>query len=162
MEAKKLTRVALEATLLYVVQVALAFIPNCELVTTMIIVFTLCFGKEVILATFVFALVEGATYGFGLWVIIYFYIWPILVLLVLFFKKIIKNNWVLWAVFSGFYGLCFGALCAIEYIPIDISYVITYWISGIPWDVWHGFINFCMTLFTGNILYRVVLKVSNK
>ncbi|MCI8395637.1 MAG: hypothetical protein HFE89_03555, partial [Acutalibacter sp.] len=46
---------------------ALAFLPNFELVTLLLILFTLCFGRYVIGALGVFLLLEGLLYGFGLW-----------------------------------------------------------------------------------------------
>ena len=51
----------------FVAQVAMGFLPNIELVTLLFILYTLAFGKKVFLMIYVFVLLEGIFYGFGLW-----------------------------------------------------------------------------------------------
>ena len=58
MSTKKLTRIALTSAILFVSQIALAGVPNCEIVSLLVIVFTLSFGKEMILSVWIFALLE--------------------------------------------------------------------------------------------------------
>ena len=59
-------------------KMALSFVPNVELVTLLIILFTLVIGKRVYYAIAAFVLVEGILYGFGIWWIMYVYMWPML------------------------------------------------------------------------------------
>ena len=99
-------------------------------------------------------------WGFGLWWISYLYVWPLLCLLVLLLKRIIKEDFIIWAVVSGFFGLVFGTLFAILYIIIDPAYALAYWISGLPWDVWHAVWNFVLMAALGKPLYRG-LKIAN-
>ena len=153
-EVRLAVRVVFQALTLWVAQVSLSYIPNCELVSTLIIVYTLLFGKEMLISVELFAVAEIMTWGVGMWNFIYIYIWSILVLLTMAFKNIIKENWILWAVFCGLYGLAFGALCALEYLPISIPTMTAYWISGLPWDAWHGFTNFVMMLAFGKLFYK--------
>lgn len=68
-------------------KLALAAVPNVELVTFWIIMFSLFFGPKVIYSILVFILIEVSIYGMNVWVIMYLYIWPTLALLVLLFKK---------------------------------------------------------------------------
>ena len=52
-----------------------------------------------------------------------------------------------WALLSGIFGLAFGLLCApVDFLLGDIGYVISKWISGIPFDVMHCAGNFVMAL----------------
>lgn len=155
MSTAKLVRIALFSAILFVSQVALAFIPNCEVVSLLIIVLTLVYGKEMILTSIVFSMLECIVYGVGLWTIMYIYIWPVLVLITLFFKRWVKSYSV-WAVISGCFGLLFGTLCTLVYIPLGWSYMISYWISGIPWDIWHGATNFMLMLVLGPVLARTM------
>lgn len=145
--------------ILYVSQVALASIPNCELVSLLIILFTIMYGHELFLVVTIFSLLEAFTYGFGLWVISYFYVWPILVLIVLLLRKGIKKQFLLWAVVSGMFGLSFGALFAIAYLLIDPSYAVTYFISGLLFDVWHAFCNFILMLILGKPISTLLEKI---
>ena len=160
MPVKKITRIALLSAILYVSKVALEFLPNVELVSLLVIVYTLVFGREAFLIVTVFNLFELIQWGIGSWWFTYLYAWPLLCLITLLFKKIIKEEFVVWSIVSGCFGLIFGSLFAIVYIPLDLSYAFTYWISGLMWDVWHGVCNFILMLILGKPLYRT-LKLLN-
>ena len=67
---------------------ALAFLPNVELVTLLFILYTLTFGWKVLLVVPAFILLEGCIYGFGLWWVMYLYVWPLLVLLTWLFRRV--------------------------------------------------------------------------
>lgn len=159
MSTKKIARIALFSAILFVSQVALAVLPNVEVVSFLIILFTILYGKEMYLTVTIFTLLEGLLYGFGMWWASYLYVWPILVTIVLLLRKIIKEDFVVWAVVSGAFGLIFGTLFAVGYIPIDFSVAISYWISGLPWDVWHGICNFLIMLLIGKHVYKAMKKV---
>ena len=80
---KKLTigDIALMGVMVAVIEVckvALNFLPNIELTSFWIIMFTLLFRWRILFVIPVFILVEGAMYGFGLWWIMYLYAWPLL------------------------------------------------------------------------------------
>lgn len=90
----------------FVAQVAMGFLPNIELVTLLFILYTLAFGKKVFLMIYVFVLLEGIFYGFGLWWLNYTYIWTVQALVTLVFRK--QTSPLFWSVLSGFYGITFG------------------------------------------------------
>lgn len=127
---------------------ALAFIPNVELVSLLVILFTLYFGKKILFVIPAFILLEGCIYGFGLWWIMYLYVWPLLALITYIMRKQ-ESVWV-WAIMSGSFGLAFGALCSIPYIVLSgPKAAFAWWVSGIPFDILHCVSNFvlCMVLF---------------
>ena len=128
---------AMMGTLLVVSKEALAFLPNVELVSLLTILFTLVFGKRTVGALAVFLLLEGVLYGFGTWWVMYLYIWPLLALLTWLFRWM-KHAWQ-WAVFSGLYGLAFGTLCSLFYLPVGgLKMVIAWIISGLTFDLVHA------------------------
>lgn len=144
---------ALSAVLL-MGQLGMSFLPNIEPVTTLIILYTLTYRKQVFPVIYTFVLLEGVIFGFGIWWISYLYIWTILALIVLIFQKI--DSAILWAVISGAFGLSFGALCAIPYlISGGPGAAFTYWANGIPYDILHCAGNFVLTL----VLYRPLLHL---
>ena len=127
---------------------ALAFIPNVELVSLLVILFTLYFGKKILFVIPAFILLEGCIYGFGLWWIMYLCVWPLLALITYIMRKQ-ESVWV-WAIMSGSFGLAFGALCSIPYIVLSgPKAAFAWWVSGIPFDILHCVSNFvlCMVLF---------------
>lgn len=142
---KDIAVMGMMVAILEILKFALMALPNIEAVTLMIIIFTLYIGKKAFLVVTAFSLVECIIWGFGLWSIGYFYVWPILVLIVLIFRK--NENSFFWAIIAGFYGLFFGAFFAVIYIfTSGIEAAISYWISGIPFDIIHCVGNFVITL----------------
>ena len=128
---------------------ALAFLPNIELVSLFTILFTLVFRQRVLGALGVFLLLEGLLYGFGSWWVMYLYIWPLLALLTWLFRWM-KRGWQ-WAIFAGLYGLAFGTLCSLVYLPVGGPSMMLAWIiSGLTFDVGHAVGNFFLAL----VLYR--------
>lgn len=161
MSIRKMTRIALLSAILYVSKVALEAFANVELISTLVIVYTLVFGRETFLIITVFNLFELIQWGFGSWWVSYLYVWPLLCLSVLLLKKLVKEEFLVWSVVAGCFGLIFGGLFAIAYLPIDPSYALAYWISGLPWDVWHGGCNFVLTIVLGKPLYKVLRMLKN-
>lgn len=137
--------IAMMSVILYGVQVVFAFLPNIELVSLLIIIFSLIFGYKVFFIISVFVIIEGLTYGFGTWWIAYLYVWPILAVITLIFRRI--QSVYLWAFISGVFGLMFGFLCALTFLFFGGPQMIfTYWISGILFDVAHSISNFIIAL----------------
>lgn len=128
---------------------ALAFLPNVEIISLFTILFTLVFRKRMIGALSVFLLLEGLLYGFGIWWVMYLYIWPLLALFTWLFRRM--THTLQWAVFSGLFGLSFGALCSLVYLPFwTPAHVISWIIGGLLFDGYHCAGNFLLALF----LYR--------
>jgi energy-coupling factor transport system substrate-specific component len=145
MRAKDVVVAGVCGAILFISQIAFAFLPNIELVSVMIIAFTLVIEKKTLYSIYVFALCEGLYYGFGVWWFMYLYVWTILYFLVRLFRW--NHSVLLWAFLSGGYGLSFGALCSIPYFFIGgIGGGVGYWISGIPFDLLHGAGNFVVAL----------------
>ncbi len=161
MRIKDIVIIGMMSAILIAVQVALNFIPNIELVSLLIILYTLIFGRKAIYIIYVFVALEGFLYGFGLWWINYLYVWTILFFVVLILRKL--RSPFLWAVISGFYGLSFGALCSIPYfITGGIPSGFAYWISGIPFDIAHGIGNFAVALVLFYPLYYMLDKINKR
>ncbi len=159
MSVSKMTRIAFLSAVLYVSKVLLEFAPNVELVSFLTILYTLVFGKEALLIVTVFNLFELVQWGFGLWLASYFYVWPLLCLLTLAFRRLFQEELLLWALLSGLFGLAFGSLFALAYVPADPAYALSYWISGLPWDVWHGAVNFTLMLLLGKPVLKVLKRI---
>ncbi len=132
--------------ILEVGKVALDFIPNVEVVTLLFIVYTLCFGRKTLLVAFGFVAVECFLKGISVWVLMYLYIWPLLILIVHYADKRGAGH-LFYCILSGVFGLVFGLLCSIPNLFIwGIGMAAGWWISGIPYDIIHGISNFFMCL----------------
>lgn len=61
-------------------KLALAFLPNIELVTFLIALYSYTFGVIGVASAVVFVAIEPLIYGIGTWVVSYFIYWPLLAL----------------------------------------------------------------------------------
>lgn len=162
--------IALIGVMVAVIEVskaALAFLPNIELTSFWIILFTLFFGWRILFAVPAFILIEGVIYGFGLWWVMYLYAWPLLALLAWLFRRQ-ESVW-FWSILSAAFGLMFGFLCAIPYVVIGaadgglmggMAAGFTWWIAGIPWDIAHGVGNFVLMLVLYGPVRAAMKRVS--
>lgn len=149
------------SALLITVQVALAFLPNIELVSLLIILSTIVFGWKTLYIIYTFAIVEGFLYGFGTWWIMYLYVWTILMLITMAFKN--QHSPFFWAILSGAFGLSFGTLCSIPYFFIGgFPAMISTIISGILFDAVHCIGNYAIALTLFKPLYYLLNLINTK
>ena len=160
-----IAQIGLMVAVIEVCKAALAFLPNIELTSFWLIMFTLFFGWKIVAVVPVFILIEGCIYGMNLWWIMYLYIWPLLVLIAWLLRK--NDSALFWAVVSGVFGLFFGALCSIVYVVIGwagggfmsgLRSGFVWWVAGIPWDFVHCGGNFVLML----VLYRPIRAAMKK
>lgn len=136
------------AAIVFIAQIALYFIPNVEIVTLLIILYTLLLGRKVFYIIYVFVILEGFVYGFGMWWLNYMYVWSVQALITLLFRK--QDSVFFWSIMSGFYGITFGALCTIPYFFAGgTSAAFAYWVSGLGYDLTHtiGNVAVCLVLY---------------
>ncbi|PKM72627.1 MAG: hypothetical protein CVU91_09615 [Firmicutes bacterium HGW-Firmicutes-16] len=146
------------AALMVGTQVAMAALPNINIVSVLIILTVIVYGAKAFYSVAVFVLLEGMIYGFGPWFINYLYVWAILVGVALLCRK--NENALIWAVIAGLFGLIFGLFCAIPYLFIGgPAMALSYWVSGIPFDITHCISNFVLTLLLINPLKKLLLKL---
>ena len=155
--------VALMVAVIEVFKFTMMGLPNIELTSFWLILFSKNFGKKVYYVVPVFTLIEGVIFGFNLWWISYLYVWPLLVLVTRIFRK--NNSALTWAIISAVFGLSFGALCAIPYaftgtdLQSGLSIAFSWWVAGIPWDIAHCVGNFVLTLLLYKPLSEIMLKI---
>ena len=138
----------------------LAFLPNVELVTLLIVLYTLFFGKRIFFAIPVFVFLQGLLYGFGIWWFMYLYVWPLLALLTFLFRS--QTSLLFWSAFCGLYGLFFGALCSLPYIILSgPAAALAWWVAGIPFDIIHGISNAVLCLALYKPLQLALRKLRN-
>ena len=160
-KTRELVVFALLGAILAVSQIVLNFIPNVELVSTFIIIFSLIFGYKTQYSIFVFNIIMGILYGFGVWIIGYFIIWPSLSIITVLLKNKLIDNYLKMSIFCGAFGMIFGALYAIPYIVVNPYYALTYWISGLPYDAVHMLGNYFIMLLLGEVIYKTVCKLKH-
>ena len=151
-------------TLIFVLKIMMAPLPNIEPVSLLIIIYTITFGAKSIYPIATYMLLEIIFYGFGFWSIGYLYVWLFLdVIVFAIYNMKHSTNVLLWACVSGIYGLMFGAL----YIPLylisgGITMAISWWISGIYYDIIHCVANFALCLALFKPLTQLMFKLNKQ
>lgn len=153
--ARQITILSACAAILFVSQVAMAALPNIELVSLLVVLYTSAFRKRALFPIYVFVFLEGILYGFHLWWVIYLYIWLILWGTAMLMGRRSRSP-VQWALVTGIFGLLFGFFGSFAYLPVSgVRAAAAWWIAGIPMDLIHGAGNFVLTL----VLFRPLGKV---
>lgn len=161
MERSKVYDLALMGVLtalLFMGQVIMSFLPNIEIISLLIILYTIFFGKRVFWMIYGFVFLEGFLYGFGMWFFNYLYVWAVLALVVLPLRK--NHSAIFWSILSGFFGLSFGTLCTLPYLLAGgPAAAFSYWVSGLGFDITHciGNVALCLVLFKP--LYCLLEKI---
>ena len=144
-KTRRIALAALMAAILTVSKFALDGLPNVELVSLLIILYTLEFPKLVLPSVYGYLVIYGLMNGFGIWWFPQLYIWPVLAGLARAMRAM-RPAW-MWAVLSGLFGLSYGALYAVSYALMNGPAAgFAWWVTGIPFDLAHGAGNFVVAL----------------
>lgn len=153
-KTKSLVVLSLCSAILVIAQVTLAVLPNIELVTLLCIIYTLFFRTKALAVIYVFVLVEGLLFGFGLWWINYLYVWTVLWGVVMLLSRM--QSMIGYATVAGLFGLFFGMLTAIPYLFIGgLNMALSYWVNGIAFDITHAIGNVIVTILLYKPLWLV-------
>ena len=129
----------------FAAKAAMAALPNIEPVSLLVMLFAVTFGKKAVFPIFAYVLLEFALYGLHLWSVNYLYVWLVLAFAAWMLRDMKSSLG--WAMLSGGFGLLFGALCAPVYLLTGgPAFALSWWISGIPFDLLHCAGNFAMAL----------------
>jgi hypothetical protein len=168
--AQYVTQVAVMAGLITALKFALSFLPNVELITLLIAVFSTVWGLKYSLpATIVFCLVEMAIYGVGSWLLLYIIYWPLLAVI---FYYALRNKktpvamgisvgiGLIMTVAFGVLSACTDTLFVIGAVSKDMlgTYFVSYYLKGLWFDIIHV-ISVVISLL---VLYIPLVKVCER
>ncbi|MGI6279703.1 MAG: hypothetical protein ACOYJS_03995 [Acutalibacteraceae bacterium] len=158
---KETILLTLMGVIMYISQVTLSQLPNIELVSLLVIITTRRFGLKALCSIYIFVVCEVFTYGAELWVINYMYVWTVLCVISLVFKKL--DNSLIFAFLSAIFGLCFGTLCSVPYFFVGGAAMgFSYIVAGLWFDIVHSIGNFVLTLLLYKPLTKALDNVINK
>lgn len=143
--------------LTFAAKLALAGLPNIEPVSLMVMLFGAVFGRRAAYPIYIYVLLELVTFPVQLWSVNYLYIWAVLAGAAWLLREMTSPLG--WAILSGLFGLLFGALCApVYFITGGWAFGVSWWISGIPFDILHCVGNFAIAL----VLFVPLRKVLDR
>ena len=111
--ARAIALIGISAATVECAKLALASIPNVEVVTLFLALFGYSFGAFGVLSAVVFVCIEPLIWGFGPWVVTYIIYWPIVALVFWLIRSVrIKNRWIITAI-AVVLTLFFGVLSSL-------------------------------------------------
>lgn len=138
-------------------KVVMSGLPNIEPVSLLVMLYAVVFGRKSLYPIYLYVMLEILFYGIQLWNINYLYIWVLLALAAYLLRGM--THPLAWALLSGVFGLLFGALCAPVYLfSGGLGFAVSWWISGIPYDIAHCAGNFVIAL----VLFVPLRKLLDK
>lgn len=147
-----------------VLQIALASLPNIELVTLwFLIIAQFITWKESLIVVFIFSVLEALVWGFGDWVIAYLWVWTLWMIVVALCKPIFKEKDLYWALLGSLFGFVFGLLFSLQHMLLyGLNMGILYWLRGLLFDITHATSNFILILLLYKPIYQTVHKLMRK
>ena len=161
LKVRELTLFALLGALTFGVKFAMSGLPNIEPVSLMVMLFAVVFGKKALYPIYLYVLMEILVFGIQLWNINYLYIWVLLALAAYLLRGM--THPLCWAILSGVFGLLFGLLCTPVYLLSGgPAFALSWWLSGIPYDIAHCVGNFVIALVLFVPLRKLLEKLYKK
>ncbi len=158
---RDMTLLSVLAALTFAMKVVMAYLPNIEPVSLMVMLLMVVFGWKGLLGVYVYVALEILFYGLGLWNVYYLYVWAILAVAARLLWRMEHPLW--WALLSGAFGLAFGALCALVDVFIGgFGYAAAKWVTGIPFDITHCGGNFVIALLLFRPLRNLMQRLYGK
>lgn len=161
--AKKIAIISLTSAILIVSKFALSFIPNVEVVTTLIICFAFVFKYDSIFSTIVFCTADILIYPPSIDVIISYYIyWNLLSLIVATLSSLnIKNEWIYFTL-SLIMTLLFGVITSFFFsLFYGVNFLAVY-IAGVYFYLIHLISTTVFMLVAFNILTKTLENIKKK
>lgn len=145
LSTKELVLFGLLGGMTFGAKVVMMGLPNIEPVSLMVMLFAVTFGRKAVYPIYTYVFLEFAMYGLNLWSVNYLYLW--LILAAAAWRLRDMSSPLGWAVLSGMFGLLFGALCTPVYLLAGgLAFALSWWLSGIPYDLLHCAGNFALAL----------------
>ena len=143
------------------VDFALDFLPSIELVTSLIIAFSVVYRWKAIFPTVIYVVVlHMFIYGFTFWMVAFLFIYPLFcVITVLISKHIsIEKGQIVYPLLSALFGLSFGTLCMpAQAIAFSLNWEqsLAWIVAGLAFDIAHMWGNF----ITGLLIVPIILEL---
>ena len=155
--AKTAALVGIMAATIECAKLAMASIPNVEVITLLIAVYSYVFGFVGVLASLVFVMIEPLVWGFGTWIVSYLIYWPLVGTVFLTLGKTKVKNRIAPTLFALLLTAFFGILTTLVDIGLFSGYFdnfayrfIVYYSRGITF--------YLAQLITNLILFPLLFK----
>ncbi len=152
--------------LMFVSKLIMEWAPNIHLLGALTVTYTLVYRWRALIPIYIYVTLNGVFAGFNAWWVPYLYIWTVLWGLAMLLPRQMPI-WlcaVVYPLLCGLHGFAFGALYAPAQaimFGLDLRGMLAWIVSGLPFDVLHGFGNLAAGLLVLP-LSRLLTKLERK
>ena len=150
-------------------KLALSFLPNVEVVTLFIALYSYSFGALGLLASFVFVTLETLIYGFGGWTVSYFLYWPLVSAIFMLLGFLRVKGRVIPTALAVIMTSLFGVLTSLVEIGLFSGFFdnffyrfSVYYLRGVSFYAVHAVSNFLIFIFLFSPLRAMLLRVKGR
>ena len=159
LRVKDVVLLGLLGGLMFAAKIAMAGLPNIEPVSLLVMLYAAVLGRRALYPIYIYVGLEVCVWGLSLWCLNYLYVWLILCLAAWALRKM--RTPLGWALLSGTFGLLYGLLCTPVYLAAGgWAFALSWWVSGIPFDIAHGAGNFVLALVLFAPLRRLLEQLT--
>lgn len=164
--AKRVAIIAVCTALIEGCKLALAAIPNVEVVTLLCALFGYVFGFYGVISVVLFVAIEPLIWGFGAWVISYFIYWPLVALIfMLLGRKKVKHRAIVTAVavaLTTLFGVLTSVVDLLFYTNVKsfLENFSAYYLRGVVFYVTQIVCNLLLFAFAFTPLSKVLIKLN--
>lgn len=151
---------------MYVSKAIMEIAPNVHLLGVFTVAFTVVYRQKALYPIYTYVMLNGLLCGFSTWWIPYLYLWTLLWGVVMLLPKSMPKQIrpLVYMLVCSAHGFLFGALYApAQALLYGLSFqgMISWIITGLPWDIAHGVSNFLCGLLIMPIV-KVLTMLENK
>ena len=145
--AKETAVFAMLGAVMYASKIIMDMAPNIHLIGVFVIAITVVYRKKALYPIYIFVLLTGLLNGFSAWWVPYTYIWTVLWAVVMLLPKKLpkKEAPLIYMIICSLHGFGYGILYApAQALLFGLSFegMISWIITGLPFDMIHGVSNF--------------------
>ncbi|MEG2684845.1 MAG: cytochrome B [Erysipelotrichaceae bacterium] len=159
MKIRTLTRIAIMGSILFTIFYSFSFILYLELITFTILIFSLVFKKDTILACIIFALINMLVNGFTPWNIMYMLIYPSYACILSYSSCILIKHMKVVPLICGTLSFATGMLVDLGFILFSPTVTLFYVIMGLKTSIIQGCLSAILCLFLFEPVYNSLMKI---
>ena len=142
-------------------KLALSFIPNVEVVTLLLALYSYVFGIAGVMAAFVFVCIEPLIYGFGPWFVTYLIYWPLLAFCFYLLGKANKGTrWIATGV-AVLSTVLFGVISSIVDV-LFLTGITQYFFRNFALFYVRGFVFYAVQISCNAVLFSTLFEFASR
>lgn len=160
-DTRRIALLGVLTALVYTGRIFFSFLPNVQPMTTILILITLTLGtREGLIVALLSIFISNMSLGMGVWTIAQLASFSFVILMTAVLKKFYKKlPSVVMASYCGLTGMVYGLVISLVQAPFfGWASFIPYYLSGLPYDMYHAFGNFFFYLILAPILIPILLQ----